>query len=182
MRFVQNICRAPVVILTLVVLAGCVLGEKPGAAPKANPLATVPIATTALEVPKPAMVDASQSEPVKTEPAKAQPATSDPVKPATTKAEPAKTTPPTPPTPPPEPASPAEAKCLKSGGNWAGAGKTGAKVCVKLTKDAGKSCSKQSQCQGFCLARSRTCAPFTPMFGCNDILQDDGREVTLCLD
>ena len=32
------------------------------------------------------------------------------------------------------------------------------------------------------LARSGTCAPITPMFGCNDILQDDGREVTLCLD
>jgi hypothetical protein len=46
----------------------------------------------------------------------------------------------------------------------------------------GKACTRQSQCEGYCLARSGTCAPITPMFGCNDILQDDGREVTLCLD
>lgn len=78
--------------------------------------------------------------------------------------------------------SPEQARCLKKGGIWATAGKSGAKACVKRTKDAGKSCTKQTQCEGFCLARSGTCAPITPMFGCNDILQADGREVTLCLD
>jgi hypothetical protein len=55
-------------------------------------------------------------------------------------------------------------------------------ACVTLTRDGGKACTRQSQCEGYCLARSGTCAPITPMFGCNDILQDDGREVTLCLD
>lgn len=80
------------------------------------------------------------------------------------------------------PSSPEEAKCLKSGGVWATAGKGSAMACVKPTRDAGKACTKQSQCEGFCLARSGTCAPITPMFGCNDILQDDGRRVTLCLD
>lgn len=86
------------------------------------------------------------------------------------------------PAPPPPPESPEAAKCQKSGGLWATAGESGAKACVRRTKDAGKACTKQSQCEGLCLARSRTCAPITPMFGCNDILQADGREVTLCLD
>ena len=79
-------------------------------------------------------------------------------------------------------ASPEEARCLKTGGTWASAGQSGAKACVTLTRDGGKACTRQSQCEGYCLARSGTCAPITPMFGCNDILQDDGREVTLCLD
>ncbi|TXI00683.1 MAG: hypothetical protein E6Q73_08335 [Pseudorhodobacter sp.] len=83
---------------------------------------------------------------------------------------------------PPELQTPEQARCLKKGGVWATAGKSGAKACVKRTKDAGKSCTKQTQCEGFCLARSRSCAPITPMFGCTDILQADGREVTLCLD
>lgn len=86
--------------------------------------------------------------------------------------------------PPPaaDPQSPEEIRCLKSGGLWATAGDTGAKACVRRTRDGGKACSKQTQCEGLCLARSRSCAPITPMFGCNEILQADGREVTLCLD
>lgn len=86
--------------------------------------------------------------------------------------------------PPPaaDPQSPEEVRCLKSGGLWATAGDTGAKTCVRRTRDGGKACSKQTQCEGLCLARSRSCAPITPMFGCNEILQADGREVTLCLD
>lgn len=81
-----------------------------------------------------------------------------------------------------DPQSPEEIRCLKSGGLWATAGDTGAKACVRRTRDGGKACSKQTQCEGLCLARSRSCAPITPMFGCNEILQADGREVTLCLD
>ncbi len=81
-----------------------------------------------------------------------------------------------------DPQSPEEIRCLKSGGLWATAGDTGAKACVLRTRDGGKACSKQTQCEGLCLARSRSCAPITPMFGCNEILQADGREVTLCLD
>lgn len=84
--------------------------------------------------------------------------------------------------PPPVPQSPAEAKCLKTGGVWATAGKGEAKACVKATRDGGKSCSRQTQCEGLCLARSATCAPITPLFGCNDVFEADGRRVTLCLE
>jgi hypothetical protein len=72
--------------------------------------------------------------------------------------------------------------CEKRGGTWANAGKPGTKACIKRTRDAGKACKKQSNCESACLARSRTCAPVKPLFGCNEILQDDGRRVTLCID
>ena len=84
-----------------------------------------------------------------------------------------------------EPAAPktkAQITCEKQGGNWDDAGKTGAKACFKRTRDAGKQCRKQSNCESVCLARSGTCAPVKPLFGCNEILQDDGRRVTLCVD
>jgi hypothetical protein len=72
--------------------------------------------------------------------------------------------------------------CEKRGGSWDNAGKPGTKACIKRTRDAGKACRKQSDCESVCLARSRTCAPIKPLFGCNEILQDDGRRVTLCID
>ena len=85
------------------------------------------------------------------------------------------------PTAPPRMVSAAEKTCLAQGGSWGPAGKAG-ETCVKLTKDSGKQCDVESDCEGYCLARSKTCAPFTPMFGCNDILQDNGVQVTLCID
>lgn len=72
--------------------------------------------------------------------------------------------------------------CEKRGGNWGTAGKSGGKTCIKRTRDSGKQCRKKSSCEGVCLARSGTCAPVTPLFGCNDILQNDGSRVTLCVD
>ena len=48
--------------------------------------------------------------------------------------------------------------------------------------DGGKRCNRESQCDGVCLARSRTCSPFKPLFGCNEILQDNGARVTLCVE
>lgn len=78
--------------------------------------------------------------------------------------------------------SPQALACRKKGDTWADAGSEGAKACISKTGDAGKSCRSGKDCEGFCLARSGTCAPYTPLFGCNDILQDDGVEVSLCLD
>jgi hypothetical protein len=79
-------------------------------------------------------------------------------------------------------ASPQETACLKKGGSWGKAGKTGGKTCFMQTRDSGKSCQRESDCEAFCLARSGTCAPVSPMFGCNEILQDNGVMVTLCID
>lgn len=77
---------------------------------------------------------------------------------------------------------PEELACLKKGGQWAAAGNVASKACVQRTKDGGKFCRKESDCDGYCLATSNTCAPVTPLFGCNDILQDNGVRVTLCID
>ncbi|HBD91673.1 MAG: hypothetical protein A2092_13430 [Rhodobacteraceae bacterium GWE1_64_9] len=72
--------------------------------------------------------------------------------------------------------------CERRGGSWSPVPGSSARSCVNRTRDAGKSCRKRSDCEGECLARSRSCAPIRPLFGCNDILQADGRQVTLCID
>lgn len=82
---------------------------------------------------------------------------------------------------PEAPKSPEQLICEKTKGQWAAAGDSGASLCVKRTRDGGKQCSKKGECQGQCLARSGTCSPIDPMIGCNDILEADGRMVTLCL-
>ena len=78
--------------------------------------------------------------------------------------------------------SPEQLRCERRDGTWARAGKSEARTCVKQTRDGGKQCSKGTQCEGLCLARSGTCAPFAPLFGCNEIFEDDGRRMTLCID
>ena len=76
----------------------------------------------------------------------------------------------------------AQITCEKRGGHWGNAGKSRLKTCIKRTKDAGKQCRKQGDCDSVCLARSGTCAPVKPLFGCNEVLQKDGSRVTLCID
>jgi hypothetical protein len=72
--------------------------------------------------------------------------------------------------------------CAKDGGRWSRFGASEARACLTPTGDAGKRCTKDSDCEGVCLARSGSCAPVSPLFGCNEVLQDDGRRMTLCLD
>jgi hypothetical protein len=79
------------------------------------------------------------------------------------------------------PKSSAQIKCEKRGDRWQAISQDAGHTCVRKTRDDGKSCSRESQCDGQCLARSKTCAPFDPLWGCNDVLQEDGRRVTLCL-
>jgi hypothetical protein len=98
--------------------------------------------------------------------------------------------PPTPPEPPADaapvpaaaPPSPEQLVCERRGGRFMRAGQTGAMACVRTTRDAGKQCRRGSDCEGVCLARSGTCAPLAPLFGCHEILQNDGSRVTQCLD
>lgn len=80
------------------------------------------------------------------------------------------------------PKSEQQLACEKKKGRWAKVGKGEGRACVFTTKDSGKRCERESQCDSVCLARSGTCAPFKPMYGCNEILQDNGARVTLCLD
>jgi hypothetical protein len=65
---------------------------------------------------------------------------------------------------------------------WRRVGNTIAFACLRPSRDAGKSCAKESDCTSQCLARSRSCAPFWPIFGCSDVIQNDGRVVQLCLE
>ena len=73
-------------------------------------------------------------------------------------------------------------QCEDKDGTFSRGGKSGALVCHTTPTDAGKSCAKHSDCSTQCLARSRTCAPIAPLFGCNEVLTDEGAPVTLCID
>lgn len=74
------------------------------------------------------------------------------------------------------------AACLKAGGQYLRLGKGPAFYCQTAPHDAGRSCRRASDCESACLARSRTCAPVKPLFGCNEVLTDSGRAATLCVD
>lgn len=80
------------------------------------------------------------------------------------------------------PKSEMQLACEKKGSKWFKIGSGNKHACVRETKDSGKRCEKESQCDGVCLARSGTCSPFKPLYGCNEILQDNGARVTLCLE
>ncbi len=72
--------------------------------------------------------------------------------------------------------------CEKRGGTWTDVGSGILRICVFETRDDGKQCDRESDCEGVCLARSRTCSPVKPLLGCNEILQDNGGRVTLCIE
>ena len=55
-------------------------------------------------------------------------------------------------------------------------------ACIFTTPDGGKECDSKDDCVSECLARSRTCSPIEPLFGCNDVLMDNGARVKLCLE
>ena len=71
--------------------------------------------------------------------------------------------------------------CERSGGRLI-ARSAGLYTCVRPTRDAGRTCDEASDCEGLCLARSATCAPFTPLYGCQEVFTLRGRRETLCTD
>lgn len=77
--------------------------------------------------------------------------------------------------------SPAQLACERRKGVWTRT-ESGSRACVHYTRDGGKECRRAGDCEGECLARSGSCAPIRPLFGCNDILDDTGRRMTSCLD
>jgi hypothetical protein len=89
--------------------------------------------------------------------------------------------------PAPEPLLPdlleqATRDCTRQGGRMVSGGFAGAMTCQRDMPDAGRQCTKAGDCQGDCLARSGTCAPVSPLFGCNEILLANGQRATLCRD
>ncbi len=95
-----------------------------------------------------------------------------------------KSSPPKPP-PPPHPCSPnprprSPAKMMAAPGH--GQAMAAAWPASARPAMAASNATARSDCQGECLARSRTCAPIRPLFGCNAVLMDNGAEVNLCID
>ncbi|MBL9072249.1 hypothetical protein [Tabrizicola sp.] len=74
------------------------------------------------------------------------------------------------------------AECLMKGGKVGRGGLLPDEVCFLPEPDAGKSCTKKTDCEGLCLADTRTCSPVTPMFGCFEFLDDTGQKVGICID
>lgn len=183
----------------LLALAGCLPTGGGGlAGGKATPKGTDPMTGDRIEVselaPSPAAGPAAPPAPTDAPRPKARPAPDPapdpgpdpgqaPEKPGGTEAAAADAPPP----PVPAEAEPEAAKseaqiaCERRKGVWADAG-SGLRACVSSTRDAGKACRKAGDCEGECLARSGTCAPFTPLFGCNEVFDDTGRRMTQCLD
>ena len=72
--------------------------------------------------------------------------------------------------------------CDRKDGRFGRGGLAGSFVCYLNTRDANQRCSAGSDCQGLCLARSRTCAPVTPLFGCQQVLTNSGVQATVCIE
>lgn len=157
-------------------LGGCVLpgaggGGGGGKAPVPNPVTGGEIEVSALDAPAPEAVAVAAATPV-------------PAPSAVPAAPAAASAPAVAADPAPAPAvakSPEQIACEKKKGSWAKAGKAGF-ACIFPTRDSGKACRKGADCEGLCLARSGTCAPIKPLFGCNEILDDMGRRMSLCVD
>lgn len=85
------------------------------------------------------------------------------------------------PVPPPEPPMLSQERhlCERSGGTLMPRA-PGLYACVHPTRDANRTCDEASDCEGLCLARSGTCAPFTPLYGCQEVFTLRNRRETLC--
>lgn len=165
----------PLVILSMLALAGCQVlpGAQRDAADPAqasdSPITGGEIAVTSLDGAAPEPVPADEAEPAPLSPvpdtmpaAEETPAAAEPVAPVIIK-------------------TPAHLACEKRGGRWSVAGGGTAAFCQSPTRDSGKSCRRSTDCEGYCLNKSGTCAPVTPMLGCHDILNEAGRMLTQCL-
>jgi hypothetical protein len=172
----------PLALMALVLLAGCLADRSGGAADMAQPV-TEAIEVSSLDAPAAASTEAGPAA-VAAAPAVAPGMSAEAL---------ADQTPDTPPEtgalleevaapPPPEPPkSPSQIACEKKGGRFAKAGNSTTFVCVRETRDGGKACRRETDCEGLCLARSRSCSPITPVLGCQEILTQDGLRVTQCV-
>jgi hypothetical protein len=74
------------------------------------------------------------------------------------------------------------AECTARGGTPGYGGIFPDEVCFLPEPDAGKACTKATDCLGMCLAESQTCSKVTPMFGCFDFLDETGQQLAICID
>ncbi len=71
--------------------------------------------------------------------------------------------------------------CAREGGKGI-IGGFGQPACEKQAPDAGQACTQDSDCEGFCMAETKTCTPQNPMFGCFATLPSPGKEAMVCVD
>ena len=73
------------------------------------------------------------------------------------------------------------AKCLKEGGTPQRIGWSG-EVCMRFTPDVGKSCSDSAQCEGVCIAETKSCSKTEIVFGCYTELRNGKAVEGPCLE
>ncbi|MEO8530156.1 MAG: hypothetical protein ABI459_02955 [Deltaproteobacteria bacterium] len=71
-------------------------------------------------------------------------------------------------------------KCTRTGGIWSTLSETQVNLCVQPTGQGAQSCQTRSDCKGECFAKSKTCAPYKPLIGCNEVIGANGATQTLC--
>jgi len=68
--------------------------------------------------------------------------------------------------------------CEAAGGRIGFIGMSGGRYCQAPARDAGQSCTHATDCSSYCMAETRTCAPYISPPGCMEaILREDGSEV-----
>ena len=71
-----------------------------------------------------------------------------------------------------------QSQCRQSGGVVGPVGGIKDAVCRYPTPDAGKTCTKASDCSEYCAAETKTCAPLTGNYSPRNVLAEDGTMVT----
>ena len=74
------------------------------------------------------------------------------------------------------------ADCLLKGGEIYVGGILPTELCHLPTPDAGKACSRASDCEGYCQSATRTCSKFYMGSGAYDLLDEDGSATTIFYD
>ena len=161
----------PLALMALVLLAWC-LADRSGGVAGTTPPVTEAAEVTLLDAPAAASAPVAQAQKAEAAATAKAPKMSAEARAADTPATP----------PPPEPVkSPSRIVCEKKGGRFAKAGNATPVVSVRETRVGGKSCRRETDCEGLCLARSRSCSPITPVLGCQESLTRDGLRVTECV-
>ena len=161
----------PLALMAPVLLAWC-LADRSGGVAGTTPPVTEAAEVTLLDAPAAASAPVAQAQKAEAAATAKAPKMSAGARAADTPATP----------PPPEPVkSPSRIVCEKKGGRFAKAGNATPVVSVRETRVGGKSCRRETDCEGLCLARSRSCSPITPVLGCQKSLTRDGLRVTECV-
>lgn len=74
------------------------------------------------------------------------------------------------------------AACAERGGSFRKSGISGGWVCFQPMPDANEPCATSSDCDGLCLARSKTCTPIMPLIGCHEVVLASGAVVKQCVE